>query len=382
MRPRRPLITFVVFLLTLIWSTPLLFSQQEPDPEQLFRQLGERPIPVQLGNQTYTLLRRDGERMVFQVANNPGATFSRGIDDPELTLFLPEPQAFREAKTQSRQGEWDKVVTGLRPIAYPLVRYLRLPPEKFNIHEIVELFLQALIETGRTNEAKAILDRHTFADLPRTFAGLGLDLATKFVEQGNDSDALLLIDKALNQTEGASDKYLPIFLKFTGELRDNERWGSAENLYRQIEKMGDAQLAKQAELWIIYINVRRAAEENLALLPVSENLLAQLSGVEAGSSEYALQRFVEGKIHAVREEWTEALERLGEAVIYSEVSDDWMPELLFETGRAYRMTEQAAAARSVFDQNVLFFRDNPWALRSQSELDLLPEPPTETASVL
>ncbi len=378
--------TVLVILLIAVWSAPFMMGQSatasEPTPEELFQRLGERPIPVQLGNQRFTLLRRDGDRMVFQVPNNPAASFSRAIDDPNLTLFLPEPPAFRQARVQARAGDYDKAVEGLRPIAYPLIRYLAIPPEKFNIHGIVELFLESLINSGRTVEAKALLDRHRFDEIPTRFAALGLDLAAKFVDQGDDDNALLLIDKVLDQTEGASEEYLPVFLRFTGKLRDSEQWGSAETLYNQIQQLGDAQVAKQAELWIIYISVRRAAEEDMALLPLSENLLAQLTGVEPGTAEYALQRFVEGKIHAVRKEWQEALESFGEAVIYSEVSNDWTPELLYETGRAYRMTDRPEAARSVFEQNILFFRDNPWAQLSEQEAAELPEPEAEAVSML
>ncbi|MGF1448957.1 MAG: tol-pal system YbgF family protein [Opitutales bacterium] len=383
---RLPLVmTVLVILLIAVWSAPFMMGQpaaNEPTPEEFFQRMGERPIPVQLGNQRFTLLRRDQDRLVFQVPSNTAASFSRGIDDPNLALFLPEPPAFQQARTQARSGDYDKAVETLRPIAYPLVRYLAIPPEKFNIHGIVELFLESLINSGRTQEAKAILDRHRFDELPSRFAALGLDLAAAFVDQQNDDDALLLIDKVLNQTEGASEEYLPVFLRFTGKLRDSGQWSSAETLYNQIQQLGDAAVAKQAELWIIYISVRRAAEEDMALLPLSENLLAQLTGVEAATSEYALQRFVEGKIHAVRKEWSEALESFGEAVIYSEVSDSWTPELLYETGRAYRMTDRPEAARSVFEQNILFFRDNPWAQLSQQEADQLPAPETEAVSML
>ena len=79
--------------------------------------------------------------------------------------------------------------------------------------------------------------------------------------------------------------------------------------------------------------------------------------VKRGTAEFSLCQMVRGMVKEAGEtpDYKGALDLYAEGIVFGNASDNWMPELLFRTGMAYKNTGELKASNEIFKQISVFY---------------------------
>lgn len=273
------------------------------------------------------------------------------------------PPAFGDALRDLGSGRSEAALPALSSIADPLVGYLALGSVAGNIVPAVDAWLEALVETGRWEEAVALAARIPLAKVPGSLFARIIDLEMMLGEEGLDQPAGRLRSAILAES-GWPENHREEILRLADSERVGGRWAEAVDLYGAVEAEG-GRLALKASLWGRYCTLEAA---DAVPEPV---FLENIPVLFPGDSFFPLARLVRSRALERTGRFAEAMRSAAEGITFASVDEAWFPPLLLAVGRLYLETGDGAAADSAFRQTVFLFPDTPWSGRASDSLEQL-----------
>lgn len=203
----------------------------------------------------------------------------RGLERQVKTFDYIWPKIARQALYYANEEQYDilteDVLAQLRPVMYPLLRYLEIPNKHFKIHEECLTFIKLLIEKKLYSEALPILRTINLASLDRAgyreFSDVTLALVAKSISanpayaeyaisllanvqvrpgNGDDLEALLNLGDALRKNAGASSRAKNVKLEL-------QQYGYANQVYSRLKEEAttlppSSPVRQQSRLWPVY----------------------------------------------------------------------------------------------------------------------------------
>ncbi|WOO41603.1 hypothetical protein [Rubellicoccus peritrichatus] len=366
--------------LSLVCTLILVFlsSAYGQDGTDYFKQYGNKPIPVT--NRTggadtkLFLVGEDRGDLIFRYNMNDNREIGVPLDTEGLLLYYMAPKKLLEAMQAIDLEDFEVAVQGMRSGIYPLIPYLEIPQNRFNIHPYVERFAYALINSeGNDDETVAFFQRIPLTKLSPVFSTYAIQLVERLVEQKKNREAMALLDKLPLTGEGS---ILPRILYFANSLRKDGNIEEALFLYQRIQQVKGTPEAEKSVLWIAYCNVELDRLESARLF------LEQAGDIKPGETGYSLKQLIQGKILLIEEQPIAAMAQISRGVVYTDVGSDWAPEITYTAGYCYEILEKPDTAREIYGEVLLFYPKTMWGEKSKTQLDALPPKsvpkPTET----
>jgi len=361
------LIRTLCLLATLI--IPAVSAQAQVS--QYLARYGDTMVPVldQTGDRSTRLflVDRQGDTIIFKQSRRGPGTLELSVDLEGLRLRLEYPEAYNAARRAVAEGEFEDAIESLRPVFYPLFKYMDLDEEKTNFHPVMELYLDALISAEQYDEAFELIDRVDLGEMPGIIVSKAFSLAEALSDAGQSDKAIELVNDLPLSAE--REEFLPRIMDFAAELRENGELDRALQLYQRVQQIPGVAVRLEAVLWSAYGNILRGRTAT------AEIFIDEVGEVSRDNRIFSLKKLVEGLIYLERDEpdYIRAMQQISQGVIYSDIRYNWMPELLYTAGKCYENLERPQVAREVYGQVTLFYPDSQWADKAGTAVDDLPE---------
>jgi len=304
------------------------------------------------------------------------------LSNKELRLFFEYPrEEWDKVLAALRLDNYEQAVELLRPMGYPLVKFLVVPEERFNGHEVVIRLYTSLIRSGKLDEALTLARKLPLEALNDTYLELTMELANAMVEVGDTIGAIRAI-QIIPMNEKRM-QMIPRLMEFANSLRVRSQYEAALILYDRIRHIPNEELQRTSNLWISYINLLLEQYDTAA------EYLERVTGLEETDRAYSLYQLIEGRLLLVAGNTADAINTIAIGVVNSDVSYPWMPDLLYASALCYEtMGHQAAAAgplpegnidkrlvaSNVYYQLSLFYPDSEWTEKGMARMASLPKP--------
>lgn len=330
-------------------------------------------IPVELRYPTkvteMVLVGIEGGELVFRppgVDEGGRAYLSiRELERRRAVVNALYPPAFAEALRELETGDAEAALPKLERIARPVVPYLELGPVAGNLVPAVDAWLEALVETGRLEEAAALAGSIPLAEVPVSLFARVVDLGIRLAEAGKAvlADGLRREFLSVNIWPRAHQEEL---MRLAGLDRREDRWAEAAELYRLVESQAGA-LSPAARLWGAYCRIEADPD------PPAEGFLATLPAPAEQDPSFPLAQLVRARALERLDRPGEAMRAAASGVTAAPVDREWFPPLLLLAARLYETHGDRAAAESAYRQTVFLFPDSAWSGRASDALDELKE---------
>ena len=107
-----------------------------------------------------------GEIVILKrLSDNGAGRIILPLKDGGYRLKWIIPDAYKKAITYAKQSKIPQVITLISPHIYPLIPYLDINNEVFDIHHPILFFLKILIENEQWEEAFFILSQISYKDV-------------------------------------------------------------------------------------------------------------------------------------------------------------------------------------------------------------------------
>lgn len=291
------------------------------------------------------------------------------LDNDKLQISYRYPPEWNQALVAINGENYSQAVELLRPIAYPMLKYLYIPEDKFNGHGVVEKFYEALVKSGSLDEAIRFAFVLNDLDLMNRLASerfmeYTVLLAHGFIEDGRSEEALRALEYVPLSKE--REELIPQLMDFASTLRRGGNIEESLQLYKRIKDIPDTDYTRTALLWSAYCNILlenyTAAELFLKLVPE----------IDRDEDDYSLLRLVTGRFKMVTDTPQAAMGDISEGVVFSDMGNDWMPDLLYVAGKNYRTLGEEAIAANVYYELRMFFPETYWGELAAEEMKTMP----------
>jgi len=360
-------------------SLTLLFAAVLASAQDYYAQFGNEPVPVlnrsvgQTSNNRLFLTGVDRGDLILKTDPTSARSAEVGMpmDAEGLRLQVLFDDRTMEAVRAVTEGQYDEAIGALRPKVYPLIKYLEVPPEKINVHEVVERYLFALVNAdGHEEEVNALIRRIPLTQVPPVFSVHALSYVSKLVDQGERSAALRLLNRIPLDAENPT--MLALVIDFANSLREQGSFEEALFLYERVQSAEGTEAAQLATLWTAYCNVMLDRQGTAALF------VEEAGEFTREQKPYSLAKMVQGKIEIESLDYDDAMEKLAQAVVSADVGYSWTPELTYLVGLCYENLNLPDTAREVYKEVILFYPDSPWSDKAQEATMRLPPPAPKT----
>lgn len=326
-------------------------------------------------NRDVPIILRDinSQAIVYSPINYQEGELELPLSNDQLRLFFEYPkEEWGQVLDALRLSDYKRAADLLRPMGYPLVKYLVLPENRFNGHEVVFKLYSALIDSGQLEEALELADKLPLEILNEQFISRTLDLARAQVEADSIIQAIRTI--RLIPISDNNPQFLPLFLEFANLLRSKNQFDAALVIYDRMRTLQDATIRRTATLWTAYINV---LTENYAS---AESFLNVIGEIDQTDPDYSLRQLILGRVQLSKDDYMSAINTISQGVVKSDVSYPWTPDLLYSSGLCYeamkdhptiKNSEQIAA--NIYYQLSLFFPKNEWTDKARERMKSLPQ---------
>lgn len=354
---------FALSLASALLVMPIEASQYE---NVFWEQYGQRAVAAKLANgknlQSITLKGfQDGMLMTEMSIDGTIAAMGMPANDMLVRQLRIPISEMRAVQTLLREKAFSKALQKLRPQAYPLIAYHKLPISFKVIHQPNFMLLQALIDDQLLQEAHDLIRRISLSEAPLHYCRIALELAHKQIQAGMYDQASELIASLPLEDAYASNVSRTVVA--IHKMRDAQQFELAIPLYESIEgKLKGIQL-QSIQLWISYCLANTGEKE------ASEKRLAQLKIKNKKDKNFPLYQLVNGSIAHQAKQYNEALDLLSKGFVYSQSSDEWVPEMLYTMGDCYLKTGNRMGAQNVWLEITQLYKNTPWFSRAQYALN-------------
>ncbi len=201
---------------------------------------------------------------------------------------------------------------------------------------------------------------------PKAYSAMAVTLVERLATEGRTDDALLLIGRLPSAT--GLDAVIPVLNRVAGKLRTDENYREALALYRRIIGIVEAEDQALPSLWIAYCELALGNESQ------ARDTLSSVGELPTEHEAFALLLLVQGKLALQKDDYDAAMRTVSRGVVSSDMSSEWAAELSYLSAYCYQALGSPEAARSIYQEVQLLYRDTVWAQRAAQQLASLPEP--------
>lgn len=311
------------------------------------------------GKLPYRLLRLESDpdfgEVVIAKAKGSKGTLMIPIGDKRFSFKWVQNKDYQEGLRLLQLQDWEGAISVLRPHIYPLVKFLKLAEVDFDVP--VGIYLNALVESEKWNESLDLLGVVPLKDLVNIDHKLLLEIFKANLRAKQINRVMFLANqlKILEKND--------LQMQFANELRIQDYFPEALLMYQSLFQITDFSNATECQLWFYYCKLKQGINPSL------KNQISALKPIDRSQKEYSLYRLLQGQVASIEEQYKKAILLLSEGLVYANLELSWVPELLYTTAKIYQKLEKTTAAKDIYQQVILFFKDSIWAKRSQEVLE-------------
>lgn len=376
-------ITFLLFLSSVISHLSLFAKDKEYTPNfdsdipNYFVDFGFQMVETTYRNnrlkRTMLVLSRedteDGRILLTLQTPNPNSPGRIELEiggDSNIRLELTRPPEIDEATKLFEQGHFLESLEILRPIAYPLFKYVDLPRNIFDVHDVIDLTLSAMFKSKQYSEMANVLGRFKFDKIDTKYMSMALAVSEAFIENKQFDIASKLFEKIPFSSTDREQRILA--MSFTEKLREAGEYRRAQFFYKRLYALEDFIYRREAQLWIVYCNIR-LEQPDLARI-----FLNEIGEISREEREFSLYQLINARLALLDEDYIKGIRIASEATVFSRLGYSWIPELLYTNAECYEALNKADVATNVYEQVIIFFEGSEWANKSQEKItELAPE---------
>jgi tetratricopeptide (TPR) repeat protein len=330
---------------------------------------GNEPVQINqtTNGRTQTLSFTDYENgmLIAELEGGVGEISLPVSETMARTLALKE-SPMTDVRALVANGEYTEALALLRPLAYPLIKFHRIP-ESFNqLHSPIRSLVNALVETGQLIEAEDVLSRIALDEVGLEYSALAITLLNALLAEGEFAKAA----EMTNKIPVSGDYYVNIrpMIDAADALRAAGEFEAVIPLYEQLVGIVPENAKENIQMWLAYsLVLANRPEEATALIE-------QLDEPTPEKRTYSLYQLLIGSREHSQEQYESALDRLTRGYVRAQTSFNWVPEMLYLIGDCYERINSPAPARSAWTELTILYPDSPWALQAESSLSLLSVP--------
>lgn len=348
----------------------------QADYQKYFQQYGKDRVKVQLrvpggAAQDWFLSGVDGNMIEVALAN--GDAMALSTEDPTLQSRLVF-QGVDNARVSTLMSgrNYEATLHLLRPTIYPLLRFSSLPPEYVQFYDPIDVFINALIESGELVEAGELLSNNPDLLVQSRFQRRIFGLIEGLASSGNSAEAVKLL--ALIPLEEVPEGLKNALLSFAYRLRVAGEYEALIPVYESMIPMLEGRQKIEAQIWLAYCLINTGERAR------GEAELAQMEQPEPGSESFGLYQLLSGYSLYRSGEYAQALDVFSRGLVYASSVDTWIPEISYYIGNCYRELGKTTAALNTYKEIFRLWPENPWAKRARTDFDALSEPAVAPAT--
>ena len=326
----------------------------------------------------------------------------------ERFAYTFPPQTLQQLKFLANEQYDPRLLAAIRPVIYQILPFHEIDPQFLSIHDNCLVYVRALIAMEQFNEAFTLIYKLNLKRLDdfeyREFSDAALDLAGKMIAANPKSanHVRTLLTKVNIRNNGADHE---AYLKLCDSLRRNKLFPNAIEAYvrlgANLQNAPSSPLKGIVAIWPIYCQLKlyEAYAPHAASNPQYAKAASQAFNTAAQglkkldenppnrqTNEYSLYKLLRAllriqyakryeaqgdKIKAA-EYYRHSVLEVTEGIVMARVGLDWLPESLLMAGGAYEKLKLNDAARNIYRQVGIFYKDSNWAAESKKRIAALP----------
>ena len=301
-----------------------------------------------------------GDSEVIFVGGGGELSVSKKKASSMKVVYKPDSQTWLSARMSYNRGDWDDAVAYMRQLVYPIIPLMSLPDETFKGHLMLEMYLQALINAERMVEAGSIVASLPLSECAHDLVSASLSVAEMLADKGKTKEALAIIERV--PFTGDSINNIPDLMKVLSALRKKGMTKECALFYTKLMNI-DSPQKNEATLWMVYCDLSMGKKMS------AEIYLNQIK-LESVAPEFSLLQMTKGMLasKADKPDYKKVLDLYAEGIVFGSLASSWMPELLYNTGMAYKKIGKQFAANEVFAQMLSFYPDDTLTKKGQKEI--------------
>lgn len=267
---------------------------------------------------------------------------------------------------------WDEAIVYMRPFVYPLIPLMSINHETFKGNSYLEMYLNALVNANRMKEAVSIVGALKLGEVAPSLVSSALNVAEALAKSGDKKGALAILEHIPFSEDYTA--VIPDMLSVLSELRNRGAVQECGVLYTKLTGV-DSPQKNEATLWMVYCDLSMGKKMS------AEIYLNQIS-IDAKSPEFSLLKMAQGMLAAKADkpDYNAVLDAYAEGIVFGSLTSSWMPELLYNTGMAYKKIGKQFAANEIFAQMKALFPDNALTAKGQKEIVKIERKPKKAAA--
>lgn len=330
------------------------------NPRLMMESAGDKRTNVELRSIT------DGEMLFVDDHNGE----FRVTSDSTAFKFVLRHKNLARGRNAFMAGNWENAVFYLRDAVYPALPMMGLSPQVFvNGHEVAEMFMRSLVNADRFVEAVSFVNALPLDNLPVDTLDATLYVCSALVKANRLEDAKSVLDKCK-----ITDKYfslMPKMIELLSQIRIAGDTKYALGWFTKFANMPNNPQANLCKIWEIYCDL---ALGNTASAAIVKETVGKLERKDPAFSLLAMiNGIMKQSANPKKPDYYGALEFFSEGVVFGDQSAPWVPELLFNTGMAYKGMKNFYASNAIFTQLNIMFPDSAFSKKGLKEIVIIEE---------
>lgn len=265
------------------------------------------------------------------------------------------------ARTALGRQNWEEAIMYMRPFVYPLLQLSSINEETFKANGYIEMYISTLLSAGRIKEATALAGSIHLNECAPSLVTSVLEVAIVLAKEGNTKDALSIINRA--NFSGAYAVCVPDMLNALAELRKHGATKECSTWYTKLYNIETNPRRNECGLWMIYCDLILGNK-------LSAEVYFSKIEIDRKSPEFSLKQMVGGlmKVLVEKPDYAAALNLYSEGIVFGSNTSEWMPELLYNAGMAYKKLNQPVPANEIFAQMGALYPSDAFTAKGLKEI--------------
>ncbi|MGZ0654137.1 tetratricopeptide repeat protein [Coraliomargarita sp. W4R72] len=330
---------------------------------------GNEPVLIQQNNngasQTLKFVAYKDGMLVAELEGGVGEV-SLPVSESMVQSLQLDNSTMPEITQLIDSGNYAGALTRLRPKAYPLIKFSKVPESFLQLHTPIRTLIDTLIQAKEYSEAQDILNRIELDKVGLKYSESAIALMNAYLSE-EDFDATAKMTEIIPVDGQYSVNIRPI-IDAADALRAAGKYEAVIPLYRQIEKVVPDDVKKNVQMWLAYslVLADRVEEAN--------PMIDALEEPQAQDRLFSLYKLLQGSRAHNEKDYGKALDLLTRGFVRAQTSYVWVPEMLYLIGDCYARSEDHLAARNVWTEIIILYPESPWAKNAETSLAQLPKP--------
>ncbi|MBO6103303.1 MAG: tetratricopeptide repeat protein [Opitutales bacterium] len=282
--------------------------------------------------------------------------------------LTPGLRTMRECHTK---GLWEDAVKAGRSYVYPALVIMSVSENVTNMHDNLPIFVESLVNAKKYVEAKSLMDALPLSKATPTVGETVINYASKMIDADRYEDAKSVLERLNFGGDNLEniDKVMDIAhkLRKSGKIQEALQW------YTKLQSTPDNPYAKEATLWMAYCDIIRGNIMSAQLFT------DQLRDLPKTDKVFSLKNLINGMLLMKAQNKEDAIDEYAEGIVYGEISQSWMPELLYNAAMLYKDMKQFEPSNEIFEQIMLLYPSEKYSELAKSEIVVIEKKPEEGA---